>query len=40
VRTHQLSAARVADAAARVTALGGGNPYPLTCLHVSLPNMH
>ncbi len=37
VRTHQLSAARLADAAARVTALGGGDPYPLTCLHVSLP---
>jgi beta-N-acetylhexosaminidase len=40
VRTHQLSAARVADAAARVTALGGGDPYPLTCLHVSLPKLH
>ena len=40
VRTHRLSAARLADAAARVTAFGGGDPYPLTCLHVKLPTLH
>ncbi len=37
VRTHQLPASRLADAAARVTALAGGDPYPLTCQHVKLP---
>ena len=40
VRSHQLSAARVADAAARVTALGGGDPYRLTCRHMTLPKLH
>jgi beta-N-acetylhexosaminidase len=40
VETHQLSAARLADAAAHITALAGGDPYALTCLHVSVPKLH
>ncbi len=40
VETHHLSAARVADAAAHITALAGADPYPLTCLHVSVPQLH
>lgn len=39
VATHHLSAARVADAAAHVTALAGADPYPLTCLHLSVPKL-
>jgi beta-N-acetylhexosaminidase len=39
VRSHQLPASRLADAAARVTALAGGDPYPLTCRHVTLPKL-
>jgi beta-N-acetylhexosaminidase len=40
VETHHLPAARVADAAAHITALAGADPYPLTCLHVSVPRLH
>ncbi len=40
VRSHQLPASRLADAAARVTALAGGDPYALTCRHVTLPKLH
>jgi beta-N-acetylhexosaminidase len=40
VQTHHLPAARVADAAAHVMALAGADPYPLTCVHVSLPKLH
>jgi beta-N-acetylhexosaminidase len=40
VQTHHLSAARLADAAAHVTALAGADPYPLTCVHVTLPTLH
>jgi beta-N-acetylhexosaminidase len=39
VHTRQLSTSRLADAAAHVTALAGGDPYPLTCRHVSLPTL-
>jgi beta-N-acetylhexosaminidase len=40
VQTHHLPAARVADAAAHLIALAGADPYPLTCVHVSLPTLH
>lgn len=39
VRAGRLPAARLADAAARVTALAGGDPYRLTCEHVTLPTL-
>jgi beta-N-acetylhexosaminidase len=39
VTRHQLPASRVADAAAHVLALAGADPYPLTCVHVSLPRL-
>jgi beta-N-acetylhexosaminidase len=37
VRNGVLPAARLADAAAHMTALAGGDPYALTCEHVTLP---
>jgi hypothetical protein len=40
VETHHLPAGRVADAAAHLIALAGADPYPLTCVHVSLPTLH
>jgi beta-N-acetylhexosaminidase len=40
VRAHLLPASRLADAAARVTALAGGDAYALTCRHVTLPALH
>jgi beta-N-acetylhexosaminidase len=39
VRTGQLSRQRLADAAARVTALSGGDAYALTCTRVQLPGL-
>ena len=39
VESHHLPAARVADAAAHLIALAGADPYPLTCVHVSLPKL-
>jgi beta-N-acetylhexosaminidase len=39
VERHQLPAARVADAAAHILALAGADPYPLTCVHASVPNL-
>ncbi len=39
VRSGQLPPTRLADAAARVTALAGGDPYPLTCRRVTLPKL-
>jgi beta-N-acetylhexosaminidase len=39
VHTGQLSHQRLADAAARMTALAGGDPYALTCTHVTLPHL-
>ena len=39
VRTGKLPRARLADAAARMTALAGGDPYALTCTRVSLPTL-
>ncbi len=39
VRTGHLSRARLADAAARMTALAGGDAYALTCTRVSLPSL-
>jgi beta-N-acetylhexosaminidase len=39
VRNGALPAARLADAAAHMTALAGGDPYPLTCQHVTLPTL-
>jgi beta-N-acetylhexosaminidase len=39
VRSHQLPAARLADAAAHVTAMAGGDPYRLTCQRVGMPKL-
>jgi beta-N-acetylhexosaminidase len=39
VQTHRLPLSRVQDAAAHVMALAGADPYPLTCVHVSLPKL-
>jgi beta-N-acetylhexosaminidase len=39
VRGGALPAARLADAAAHVTALAGGDAYALTCEHVTLPSL-
>ncbi len=39
VQTRHLAAARVADAAAHLIALAGADPYPVTCVHVSLPTL-
>jgi beta-N-acetylhexosaminidase len=39
VRNGVLPASRLADAAAHVTALAGGDAYALTCQHVTLPRL-
>jgi beta-N-acetylhexosaminidase len=39
VRNGALPARRLADAAAHVTALAGGDAYALTCQHVTLPRL-
>jgi beta-N-acetylhexosaminidase len=39
VRNGALPAARLADAAAHMTALAGGDAYALTCEHVTLPKL-
>jgi beta-N-acetylhexosaminidase len=39
VRNGALPASRLADAAAHVTALAGGDAYALTCEHVTLPSL-
>jgi beta-N-acetylhexosaminidase len=40
VRRGQLPEARLDEAAARMTALAGGNPRELTCRDVALPSLH
>jgi beta-N-acetylhexosaminidase len=39
VRSGELPEARLDEAAARATALAGGDPEALTCLDVELPTM-
>ena len=38
-RTGRLQKPRLAEAAARMTALAGGDAYALTCTHVTLPTL-
>jgi beta-N-acetylhexosaminidase len=39
VQSRQLPLARVQDAAAHIMALAGADPYPLTCVHVTVPKL-
>ena len=39
VRTGRLPEARLSEAAARVTALAGGDPEAMSCLDVTLPSL-
>jgi len=39
VESGALPEARLSEAAARVTALGGGDPWAMSCLEVSLPSL-
>ena len=39
VRTQRIPEPRLNEAAARVIALAGGDPYPATCVRVTLPSM-